>query len=76
MEIVFSKTSPLKKSMYTISKLPITFFLLQISQVLYRFLKPSLHLRKNNFSGFETNSKKFKLCEFIPFMFYVQAGIG
>ena len=65
----------MKKSMYTISKLLITFFLLKVNQVLYRCLKPCLHLSKNNFSGFEMASKKTKLYAFIP-SFYAQAGRG
>ena len=64
----------MKKSLYTIRKLHITFILLKINQVLYRCLKPCLHLSKNNFSGFEMDSKKMKLYAFIPSFYYAQAG--
>lgn len=66
----------MKKSMYTISKLLITFFLLKINQVLYRYLKPGLHLSKNNFGGFKMDSKIMKLYAFIPSFYYDQAGNG
>lgn len=61
----------IEEYMYTISKLPITFSLLKINNMLYRYLKPFLYLSKNNFSTFEIDSKKLKLYTFIPFISYV-----
>lgn len=58
----------MEKYTYIISKLPFIFFLLKISHVLYRCLKPFLYFIKNNFSGFEIDSKKLKLYAFIPFI--------
>lgn len=66
----------IKKCIYTICKLPITFYTLKIDHVLFRCLKPLLYLSKNNVSVFKINSKKLKLYAFIPFISYVHVEIG